>query len=79
MSTVGIEFNQALRELGSDTASLLERVVREALALAQRGRQSASTDELRYPAGNFDATNDDAIARVTGLVVEDWTVASPSE
>ena len=57
MSTVPMELDQTLRDLDTDTASLLERAVRDALALAQRRRQAAPLlDDLGYPAGYFEAT-----------------------
>ena len=52
MSTVAEELDQTLRELDTDTSSLLERAVRDALALTQRRRQAAPLlDDLGYPAG----------------------------
>ena len=47
MSTVALELGQTLRELDSDTASLLEGALRDSLALAQRRKQAASqTDAM---------------------------------
>ena len=57
MSNVALELDRTLRELDSDTASLLERAVRDALALAQRRQQAApQLDAMGYPAGYFEAT-----------------------
>lgn len=57
MSTVALELDQTLRELDSDTASLLERALRDALALAQRRRQAApQLNAMGYPAGYFETT-----------------------
>ena len=57
MSTVAMELDQTLRDLDTDTASLLERAVRDALDLAQRRRQAAPLlDDLGYPVGYFEAT-----------------------
>lgn len=56
MSTVALELDQTLRELDGDTANLLERAVRDALALAQRRQQTAPLDALGYPLGYFEAT-----------------------
>lgn len=58
MSTVALELDQTLRQLDSDTAALLERAVRDALALAERRstRQTEALDRLGYPVGYFEAT-----------------------
>lgn len=58
MSSVALELDQTLRQLDSDTAALLERAVRDALALAERRstRHVEPLDRLGYPVGYFEAT-----------------------
>ena len=58
MSTVALELDQTLRQLDSDTAALLERAVRDALALAERRttRHAETLDRFGYPVGYFEAT-----------------------
>ncbi len=57
MSTVALELDQTLRELDTDTACLLERAVRDELALDQRRHLAAPLlDDLGYPVGYFEAT-----------------------
>lgn len=58
MSTVALELDQTLRQLDTDTAALLERAVRDALALAARRtvRHADTVDRLGYPAGYFETT-----------------------
>jgi hypothetical protein len=57
MSLLAFDLERLLSQLDSDTAALLERAVRDALALAERRAASAAvTDALGYPAGYFEAT-----------------------
>jgi hypothetical protein len=51
------DLDSLLGRLDSETAVLLERTVRDALALAERrASDAAATDEHGYPAGYFEAT-----------------------
>ena len=57
MSPLANDLDNVLRQLDPQTATLLERAVRDALALAEhRQRNSHSVDELGYPVGYFEAT-----------------------
>ena len=57
MNTLARELDSVLGRLDGETAVLLERAVRDALALAERRAAIAeSTDVLGYPAGYFEAT-----------------------
>ena len=57
MSPLAFDLDRLLSQLDSDTAALLERAVRDALALAERrAAPAAGTDVLGYPAGYFEAT-----------------------
>lgn len=73
MSTVALELDQTLRQLDSDTAALLERAVRDALALAERRttRPVEALDRFGYPVGYFEATAgsfaDEPLEPPTGL------------
>jgi hypothetical protein len=57
MSSVGLELDQALRRLDVGSATLLEQLVRDALALAQKQNataQSIAVDPLGWPVGHFE-------------------------
>lgn len=58
MSGVVLELDRMLRQLDSDTAVLLERAVRDALALAEHrvAWRAETVDPLGYPTGYFEAT-----------------------
>jgi hypothetical protein len=58
MSTLATELDRMLGQVDRETAALLERAVRDALALAaRRASKSASAPEaLGYPAGYFEST-----------------------
>lgn len=58
MSSLAIDVDQVLSRLDPDTAQLLERAVRDALALAEHraANGAVSTDALGYPVGYFEAT-----------------------
>jgi hypothetical protein len=57
MSPLAFDLERVLSQLDSDTAALLERAVRDALALAERRAAPAvAVDSLGYPAGFFEAT-----------------------
>ena len=57
MNTLATDLEQTLSRLDADTAALLERTVRDALALAEHGAVgSKATDNLGYPIGYFEAT-----------------------
>ena len=57
MSPLASELDSVLGRLDSETATLLERTVRDALALAERRRASSqAVDEMGYPVGYFEAT-----------------------
>lgn len=57
MNALAQDLNEALARLDDETAVLLEKAVRDALALAER-RSSASpaADPMGYPAGYFEST-----------------------
>jgi hypothetical protein len=57
MSGVTIELEQVLHKLDAKSASLLERLVRDALALVQRdGGLAREPDQFGWPAGYFERT-----------------------
>ena len=57
MSTVTLELEQALNQLDAQSATLLERLVRDALALVrQKNSPSNATDAKGWPAGYFERT-----------------------
>lgn len=57
LHSISRELNAVLERLDPQTASLLERTVRDAVALADRKRPSSiDTDSNGYPAGYFEAT-----------------------
>lgn len=57
MNALAYELGRAFERLDSETAVLLERAVRDALALAERRATLASaTDSLGYPVGYFETT-----------------------
>jgi len=57
MSTISSDLDQLLGQLDPETAALLERAVRDALALAERRvTAKTATDELGYPIGYFEDT-----------------------
>ncbi len=57
MSPLAFDLDRVLSQLDSDTAALLERAVRGALALAERRVAPAvAADAFGYPAGYFEAT-----------------------
>lgn len=57
MSPLAFDLDRVLRELDSETAALLERAVRDALALAERRAvPTGAVDALGYPVGYFEAT-----------------------
>ena len=57
MSTLALELDRLLRRVDPATAALLERAVRDALALAERRAAEPDThDTLGYPAGYFEST-----------------------
>ena len=58
MSTIANELDETLRRLDPETALLLERFVRNAVALAERRSASRGeqVDALGYPLGYFEAT-----------------------
>jgi hypothetical protein len=57
MNTLAYELGRAFERLDSETAVLLERAVRDALALAERrSTLTSTTDSLGYPVGYFEAT-----------------------
>lgn len=57
MNALARELDGVLGRLDKQTAVLLERTVRDALALAERGAAIAEfTDALGYPAGYFEST-----------------------
>jgi hypothetical protein len=58
MSPLAIDLDNILRSVHPHTALLLERAVRDSLALAQRRHESeAGVDYLGYPVGYFEATS----------------------
>lgn len=57
MSPIVVDLEKALGRLDSETAALLERAVRDALALAEhRLSHAGAVDALGYPVGYFAAT-----------------------
>lgn len=57
MHALACELAKVLERLDGETATLLERTVRDALALAEhRAAVAEATDPLGYPAGYFEAT-----------------------
>ncbi len=57
MSPLATELDKVLRRLDSETSALLERAVRDALALAERRASTpGAADSLGYPIGYFEAT-----------------------
>jgi hypothetical protein len=57
MSSVTSELEDTLHQLDARSASLLERLVRDALALVrQSGRGSVITDNQGWPVGYFEQT-----------------------
>jgi hypothetical protein len=58
MSSLTNDLDSVLRRVDPHTAVLLERAVRDSLALAERRNQSpANSDALGYPIGYFEATS----------------------
>jgi hypothetical protein len=54
---LALDLDRVLGQLDSETAVLLERTVRDALALAERRAADGGViDTLGYPAGYFEAT-----------------------
>ncbi len=57
VNPLALDLSQLLGRVDSETAVLLERTVRDALALAERrATDSAATDAYGYPIGYFEAT-----------------------
>lgn len=57
MSSVALDLDRVLGQLDSETAALLERAVRDALALAEhRASAAGGIDRLGYPIGYFEST-----------------------
>lgn len=57
MSSLACDLDKVISRVDSDTAVLLERAVRDALALAERrAGHTGATDALGYPVGYFEAT-----------------------
>ena len=57
MNAVAFDLDRTLARLDGETAVLLEKAVRDALALAERRSPSADvTDPLGYPVGYFETT-----------------------
>jgi hypothetical protein len=57
MSSLTSELDRVLRKVDSETAVLLQRAVRDALALAERrAKDTEARDAFGYPAGYFEAT-----------------------
>jgi len=57
MSPLASDLDRVLSQLDSETSALLERAVRDALALAERRVSPAGdVDPLGYPLGYFEAT-----------------------
>ncbi len=57
VNPLAMDLDRALSQLDSETAVLLERTVRDALALAgRRAADGRASDALGYPAGYFEAT-----------------------
>jgi hypothetical protein len=55
MSSLALDLDRLLSRIDPETAALLERTVRDAIALAER-RSPPPRDALGYPAGYFEAT-----------------------
>ncbi len=57
VNPLALDLDRALSRLDSGTAALLERTVRDALALAERrAERNAATDAAGYPVGYFETT-----------------------
>jgi hypothetical protein len=57
VNPLALDLNRVLSQLDSETAVLLERAVRDALALAERrAADGGAAHDLGYPAGYFEAT-----------------------
>ncbi len=57
VNPLALDLDRVLSHVDSETAVLLERTVRDALALAERrATESGAIDALGYPAGYFEAT-----------------------
>jgi hypothetical protein len=57
MSTVSLDLQATLRELDADSASKLERLVRDAIALAQPSKaKPGEVDAKGWPVGYFKET-----------------------
>ena len=57
MSPLAFDLDKVLRRLDPETATLLERAVRDALALVERRLLPAETvDAFGYPVGYFETT-----------------------
>lgn len=56
MSTLSLDLQATLKELDSDAASKLERLVRDAMALAQPSKSKAAgaLDANGWPVGHFE-------------------------
>lgn len=57
MSTLTLDLQATLKELDADSASKLERLVRDAMALVRPVRKSAASgavDENGWPVGHFE-------------------------
>ena len=72
MHDISQQLDQLLGRLDSETAYLLEKTVRDAVALARKKNQSLSaTDAMGYPVGYFEATAgsfaDEALERPADL------------
>jgi len=58
VNPLALDLDTALNQLDSGTAALLERTVRDALALAKRRTEHGeATDALGYPVGYFETTS----------------------
>lgn len=56
MYSISQELDQALGRLDPETASLLEKTVRDAVALATTKLTAPETDAIGYPVGFFEST-----------------------
>ena len=56
MHSISQELDRALGRLDSETASLLEKTVRDAVALATTKMTVPETDAMGYPIGYFEST-----------------------
>jgi len=57
VSPLASDLDNILNRLDPETAALLERAVRDALALAERrNRSTGDVDAIGYPIGYFEAT-----------------------